>query len=129
MTAWAAGVNVEADASDEDRFSTEENAIFETEMNKINEEAMEALAQKQSIESVSVEDFLAEVDKIWAVDPARNALRVRSIARRERSNAKMADWRAAIQQRVLAIAQASFATPMETNSGANPPEILDRLRL
>ncbi|MEP7350315.1 MAG: hypothetical protein ABI668_10260 [Sphingorhabdus sp.] len=109
MTAWTYGVNDEADASDEDCFNAEESATFETEMNKINEEAMEVLSQKQSIESVNVEDFLAEVEKIWAADPARNALSVRSIARRERSNAKMAAWRAAIQRRVLQIADASLS--------------------
>ena len=129
MTAWAAGVNVDADASDEDCFSTEESATFEMEMNKISEEAMEVLSQKQSIESVGVEDFLAEVDKIWAADPARNALRVRSKARRERSNAKMAAWRAAIQRRVLEIASASLSAWMEAQPGARPARTLDQLRL
>ena len=129
MTAWASGVNVEADASDEDCFSAEESAIFEKEMNKINEEAMEALSQKQSIESVSVEDFLAEADKIWAADPARNALRVRSTARRERSNAKMAAWRAAIQQRVLEITNASLSARMEAQPGIRPARTLDQPRL
>jgi len=129
MTAWSSAVNVEADAFDEDCFSAEESATFETEMNKINEEAMEALAQKQSIESVTVEDFLAEVDKVWAADPARNALRVRSKARRERSNAKMAAWRAAIQRRVLEIANASLSAQTETQPGASPAGMLDQPRL
>ena len=43
MSAWASGVDVEADASDEDCFSAEENAAFETAMNEINEAAMAAL--------------------------------------------------------------------------------------
>ena len=129
MTAWASGVNVEADASDEDSFSAEEDTTFKTEMNKINEEAMEALSQKQSIESISVEDFLAEAERIWAADPARNALKVRSIARRERSNAKMAAWRAAIQQRVLEITNASLSARMEAQPGIRLARTLDQPRL
>ena len=121
MTAWASAVSAEADASDEDCFSAEENAAFETAMNKINEEAMEALSRRQSIDSIDIEDFLAEADKIWTADPARNALKVRSIARRERTNAKMAAWRAAIQRRVLELAEASFpartASRFEQNRG------------
>lgn len=129
MTVWASAVNVEADASDEDRFSAEESATFETEMNKINEEAMKALSQKQSIESVSIEDFLAEVEKIWAADPARNSLKVRSIAKRERSNAKMAGWRADIQRRVLELANVSFPALTISQHGASPARSLDQPRL
>jgi len=129
VTAWSSAVNVEADASDEDCFSAEESATFEAEMNKISEEAMEALAQKQSIESVTVEDFLAEVDKFWAADPARNALRVRSKARRERSNAKMAAWRAAIQRRVIELANASPSARTVSQFGRSPARMLDQPRL
>lgn len=126
MTAWASAVNVEADASDEDCFSAEENATFETEMNKINEEAMEALSQTQSLESINIEDFLTEFEKIWAADPARNALKARSIARRGRSNAKMAVWRAAIQQQVLELADACYLVRTAPHSGANPASSLER---
>ena len=129
MIAWASGVNVEADESDEDCFSTEESATFETEMNKINEEAMEALSQKQSLEAVSVEDFVAEVEKIWAADPARNALRARSTARRERSNAKMAAWRAAIQRRILELANASLLARTGSPPGANLARWPDKSRV
>ncbi|MDO7834637.1 hypothetical protein Q4610_06220 [Sphingobium sp. HBC34] len=129
MTAWASGVNIEADASDEDCFSAEENATFETEMNRISGEAMEALSQKQSIDNIDVEDFLAEVDKIWAANPAQNALRLRAQARRERSNAKMAAWRAAIQRRVLEIANASLPARMESQPDARPARTLDQPRL
>lgn len=126
MSAWSSAVNVEADASDEDCFSAEESATFDTAMNKINEEAMEALSQKQSIESVSLEDFLAEAERIWAADPATHALRVRSIARRERTNARMAVWRAAIQRRVLELAGASRSERMVSELGANPARLLDQ---
>ena len=126
MTAWASAVSAEADASDEDCFSAEENAAFETAMNKINEEAMEALSQRQSIDSVSVEDFLAEAEKIWAADPAKNALRVRSIARRERTNAKMAAWRAAVQRRVLELAEASFPARTASRREENRATMLEQ---
>ncbi len=129
MTAWAAAVNAEADASDEDCFTAEESATFKSEMDKINEEAMEALSQKQSLESISVEDFLAEAEAIWAADPVRAALKSRSIARRERSNAKMAAWRAAMQQRVLDLAVASFAAPIADGANAIAARSLDQMRL
>ena len=129
MTAWASAVEGEADASDEDCFSAEESATFETEMNKISEEAMEALSQRQSIESVSVEDFLAEVEKIWAADPVRNALKGRSIARRERTNAKMAAWRAAIQRRVLDLAEASLSARTASQLGESRARMLDQSRV
>ena len=129
MTAWASALNLEADASDEDCFSAEESATFEIEMNKINEEAMEALSQEQSLESVGVEDFVAEVERIWGADPARKALRVRSIARRERTNAKMALWRAAIQRRVLELAATSLLGQTVSRPRAHAPGSLDQLRV
>lgn len=117
ITAWSAAVNIEADASDEDCFSDAENETFQTEMNKINEEAMESLSEKQSLDSIGVEEFLAEVERLWAADPARHALKQRSMARRTRSNAKMAAWRAAIQQQVLALATAAFRSPQASPAG------------
>ncbi|SNS67426.1 MULTISPECIES: hypothetical protein [unclassified Azospirillum] len=120
ITAWSAAVNIEADASDEDCFSDAENETFQTEMNKINEEAMEALSEKQSLDSIGVEEFLAEVERLWAADPARHALKQRSMARRTRSNAKMAAWRAAIQQQVLDLATAAFRSPNASLSGVQP---------
>ncbi|MBB4611920.1 hypothetical protein [Novosphingobium taihuense] len=125
MVAWTAGINAEADASDEDAFSLEEGERFEIEMNKINEEAMEALAQSRSMDSIGVEEFLEVVDRIWVADPVRNDLRRRSRARRERSNAKMAVWRAAIQKRVLEIADRSFAQRTDIMPEGVPPETLD----
>lgn len=129
MTAWDSGISAEADAADEDCFSAEESAAFETEINKINEEAMEVLSQRQSIESVSIEDFLFEAEKIWAADPGRNALKIRSIARRERTNAKMAAWRGAIQRRVLELAEASLSAPTPSQLGENRARMLDQARI
>lgn len=124
ITAWSAAVNIEADASDEDCFSDAENETFQTEMNKINEEAMEALSEKQSLDSISVEEFLAEVERLWAADPARHALKQRSMALRARSNAKMAVWRAAIQQQVLDLATAAFRSPQASPAGVPPAQSL-----
>jgi len=128
MTAWASAVNVEADATDEDCFSAEENAAFEAAMNRINEETMATLSQRQSIESISVEDFLAEAEKIWAADPVGHALKVRSIARRERTNAKMAAWRAASQRRVLDLAEASSPTRTASQLEEHRARMLDQAR-
>ncbi|MQP68567.1 hypothetical protein GE253_24940 [Niveispirillum sp. SYP-B3756] len=126
ITAWSAAVNIEADASDEDCFSDAENETFQAEMNKINEEAMEALSETQSLDSIGVEAFLAEVERVWAADPVRNALKQRSMARRARSNAKMAVWRAAIQQQVLDLAAAAFRSRNASPSGAQPAQSLSR---
>lgn len=124
ITAWSAAINIEADASDEDCFSDAENETFQTEMNKINEEAMEALSEKQSLDDISVEEFLAEVERLWAADPERHALKARSMALRARSNAKMAAWRAAIQQQVLDLATASFRSLQASPSGVPPAQSL-----
>ncbi|EGY01975.1 hypothetical protein AZA_05995 [Nitrospirillum viridazoti Y2] len=126
ITAWSAAINIEADASDEDCFSDAENETFQMEMNNINEEAMEALSEKQSLDSIGVEEFLAEVERLWAANPVRNALKRRSTALRARSNAKMAVWRAAIQQRVLDLASASFRSQNAAPSGAQPAQSLSR---
>lgn len=103
ISAWASAIYKEADAADEDRFSPEEEAAFETAMNAINEEAMEALAKTQPLDQIDVDEFLAEAERLWSADPVRRALKERSIARRERTKAKMAQWRAHVQQHILAL--------------------------
>jgi hypothetical protein len=128
VTAWASAVNAEADASDEDCFSAEENAAFETAMNEINGQTMDALSQRQPIESVKIEDFLAEAEKIWAAHPPSNALKVRSIARRARTNAKMAAWRAAIQRRVLELAAALSPARTPSQFEEHRARMLDQAR-
>jgi hypothetical protein len=125
ISAWSAAVNLEADASDEDCFTAEESATFETEMNKVNEEAMDALAQGQSVESIGVEDFMAEVEKLWRADPVRHALKQRSVARRQRSNAKVAAWRQSIQRRMLDLAHATLAAATMAIHPAEPVGLHD----
>lgn len=104
ISAWATAIGKEADATDEDHFSPAEEAAFEAAMNAINEEAMEELAKTQPLDSISVEEFLAEADRLWSAEPGRHALKERSLARRARTDDKMAQWRGDIQQRVLKLA-------------------------
>ncbi len=104
ISAWASAIDKEADAADEDRFSEEEEAAFAAAMNAINEQAMGELAKRQSLETIDVDEFLAEAERLWSAEPERRALKERSIARRERTKAKMAQWRAHVQQHILALA-------------------------
>jgi hypothetical protein len=100
MQAWTRAIGAEADASDEDQFSDAETEAFEAAMNRINEEAMVAITDLMSEDSAALEAFIAEVNKLWAADPATHDLKTRSLARRARTNAKQVQWRAAIQQKV-----------------------------
>lgn len=106
LRAWAAAVTAEADASDEDAFTADETATFQATMNRINQEVIDS-----EIDIESVEAFLAEADRRWAADPVALALKTRSVARRARSTAKVAAWRAAIQGEMLALAARAFASP------------------
>ncbi len=105
MSAWRTAVTVEADASDEDQVTDDENKIFNAAMNRINGEAMAAITNLETGEAGSLEELLEEASKRWAADPVAQPLKTRSIARRARSNAKVALWRAAIQRTVLDLAQ------------------------
>jgi len=105
MSAWRTAVTVEADASDEDQFTDDENEIFNAAMNRINGEAMAAITNLETDEAGSLEEFLEEASKRWAADPVAQLLKTRSIARRTRSNTRVALWRAAIQRTMLDLAQ------------------------
>lgn len=108
MRAWTSSINVEADASDEDCFSDEENEAFKAALDRLNEEAATVISD-QAPDDVNYEAFLAEVTRRWAADPVTHALQTRSLARRTRTRAKMAQWRAAIQHKVLELAEAVLA--------------------
>lgn len=106
MRAWTSSIDVEADAADEDRFSDAEDAAFKAAMERINEEAVAIISDQESDDDVNYEAFLAEVARRWAADPVTHALQTRSLARRDRTRAKLAQWRAAIQRKVLELAEA-----------------------
>ena len=108
MRAWTSSINVEADAADEDRFSDEENEAFKAALERINEEAVTVISDQESDDNVNYEAFVAEVARRWAADPVTHALQTRSLARRTRTRAKLAQWRAAIQRKVLELAQTVF---------------------
>lgn len=109
MRAWASSINIEADASDEDCFTNEENETFASAMQRISEEAIAAVPDLTS--DTSYEAFVAEVNKRWAADPVTHALQTRSRARQARTKARMAQWREAVQRKVLDLAEASALAP------------------
>jgi hypothetical protein len=125
MSAWLRAVTLEADASDEDQFTDEENVAFNAAMNRINDEATAVIANLETDEA-SLEEFLEETSRRWAADPVAQSLKIRSIARRARSNTKVALWRAAIQRAVMELAQ---GLPFDSKqSGQTQPSdtVLDR---
>src|SRR6185503_4636921 len=73
-------------------------------MNRINGEAAAAI-NLETDEAGTLEEFLEEASRRWAADPVAQSLKIRSIARRTRSNTKVALWRAAIQRGVMELAQ------------------------
>ncbi len=111
MVAWSAMIDADAEASDEDCFSEEETQTFIALMDRFNEEAMQVLMDGQGDDDIDYEDFLAEVDKRWAADPVAQALRSRSLARRDRTAAKVAQWRGAVQAYLVDQAKALPAEP------------------
>lgn len=105
MTAWQTAITSEADASDEDQFTAEEHEAFNAAMNRINGEVMAALTNPETDEAGSIEEFLEEASRRWAADPVTQSLKTRSIARRARTETKVARWRAAIQRAVIELAR------------------------
>lgn len=106
MLGWTRQVTTEAEAADEDPFTPAESALFQSTMDRINEEAFAVLQGAHGDDDPSYEAFLAEVNRLWAADEAASGLKVRSLARQARVKARLARWRAAVQQGVLADARA-----------------------
>jgi hypothetical protein len=126
MSAWQGAVTSEASASDEDQFTDEENATFNAAMNRINDEAMAAIANLETDEAGSLEEFLEETSRRWAADPVTQSLKTRSIARRARINTKVALWRAAIQRAVMELAQGLPFDSKPSGQGQWSHTVLDR---
>ena len=101
MVAWTAQLSAEADAADEDQFTEAEAAFFKSTMDRIIEEMMATMSDAGDGDDLSHEAFMEEVGRRWAADPVTQALRVRSLARQARVKAKLAIWRAAVQQKIL----------------------------
>ena len=105
MTAWQRAVTSEADASAEDQFTDAENEAFNAAMNRIHGEVAAAITNLETDEAGSIEAFLEEASRRWAADPVTQSLKTRSIARRARTETKVARWRAAIQRAVIELAR------------------------
>jgi len=101
MLAWTAQLSEEADAADEDPFTEAEATFFKSTLERINEEIIASMSNDGGDDDFSYEAFLEEADRRWAADPVAHPLKVRSLARQARVKARMAAWRAAMQQRVV----------------------------
>ncbi|MGV7208761.1 hypothetical protein ACLB1G_12985 [Oxalobacteraceae bacterium A2-2] len=101
MRAWSAQLSAEAEAGDQDPFTEAEAALFQSAMDRINGETFAALNMVDGDGDPSYDEFLAEVNRRWAADPAASALRQRALARQARVRAALARWRAVLRQAVL----------------------------
>ena len=102
MLAWTAQVSAEAEAADEDPFSEAETAYFKSTMDRIGEETAAAIScDANDPEDVDWDAFMAEANKRWAADPVAQGLKERALKKRARIKAKLAAWRAVVQQKVL----------------------------
>ncbi len=101
MVAWTAQLTAEAEAADEDQFSEAESTFFKSTMDRINQEAFTALNMADDEGDPSYDEFLREVNRRWAADPVAQALKERSLARQSRVRARLANWRVAVQQKLL----------------------------
>lgn len=101
MRAWTAQLSTEAEATDEDVFTQAETTFFKSTMDRINGETFSALNMVNGDGDPSYDEFLAEADKRWAADPAAQAIKERSVARQARIKARLAVWRAGMQQKML----------------------------
>jgi len=126
MSAWLRAVTFEADATDEDQFTDEENVAFNAAMSRINDEAMAALDNLETDEAGSIEEFLEDTSRRWAADPAAQSLKTRSIARRARINTKVAQWRAAIQRAVMELTQGLPVHSKQSGQRQWSGKVLDR---
>lgn len=126
MSAWRIAVTLEADASDEDQFTDEENETFNATMNRINGEVIAAISSPGTDEAGSIEEFLEETSKRWAADPVAQSLKTRSIARRTRSDARVALWRTAIQRAVMELAQGLSVDSGQSGQSQRSDTVFDR---
>lgn len=101
MLAWTAQLSAEAEAADEDPFSEAESAFFKSTMDRISEEAFAAISDASSPDEADLDAFLAETNRRWAADPVAQALKERSLKKQARIKARLAAWRAVVQQKVL----------------------------
>jgi hypothetical protein len=101
MLAWTTQLTSEAEAADEDQFTEAEAAFFKATMDRISGEAFAAINDVSGNDDPNLEAFLEEVTRRWTADPVAQALKVRSLARQARVKAKLAVWRAVVQQKVL----------------------------
>jgi len=101
MLAWTAQVSSEAEAADEDPFSEAEAAFFRSTMDRINEEAFAAISDANDPDHAELEAFMEEANKRWAADPVAQALKERALKKQGRIKARLAAWRAVVQQKVL----------------------------
>ena len=101
MLAWTSQLSAEADAADEDQFTESEAAFFKATMDRINEEIIATTSDESSDDDFDYEAFMEKVNKRWVADPVAQALRVRALARQARVKARLAAWRAVVQQKVV----------------------------
>jgi hypothetical protein len=101
MLAWTAQLSAEAEAADEDPFSEAETAYFKSTMDRINQETFAAISGADNADDADLEAFLQDATRRWAADPVAQALKERSLKRQARIKAKLAAWRAVVQQKVL----------------------------
>ncbi len=101
MVAWTTQLSAEADAADEDQFTESEAAFFKSTLDRINEEIIATLSDESGGDDFSYEAFLEEASRRWAADPVAQALKLRSLARQARVNAKLAIWRSVMQKIVV----------------------------
>tara|TARA_A100001391_G_scaffold205464_1_gene207490 strand:+ start:26025 stop:26969 length:945 start_codon:yes stop_codon:yes gene_type:complete len=129
MVAWSAMIDADAEASDEDCFSEEESQTFAALIDRFNEEAMQALMDGEGDEELDYEDFLAEVDKHWEADPVARSLRERSLARRARTAAKVAQWRGAVQAYLVEHAKALPVEPKLPRAATKSEEPSEQMQV
>jgi hypothetical protein len=106
MLAWTSQLSAEADAADEDQFTEAEAALFKANLDRINQDIIATTSDESSDEDFDYEAFMEEVNRRWVADPVAQALRVRALARQARVKARLATWRAVVQQKLVADAKA-----------------------
>ena len=71
-------------------------------MDRIREETAEAISRDaKDPEDVDWDAFMAEANRRWAADPVAQALKERALKKQARIKARLAAWRAVVQQKVL----------------------------
>lgn len=102
MLAWTTQVSAEAEAADEDPFSEAEAAFYRSTMDRINAETIAALsAADGGLDNADLDAFLGEANRRWAADPVAQALKERALKKQARIKARLAAWRAVVQQKGL----------------------------